>query len=143
MATEFYRRGSEQERGSTRHHRVDEAFLVLLEEDFGIDAYSLRKAFYGAPAAPKKQAIKVAEWAIRCAGGDVDEASKALRAWARNRGVGAYGRAGMAMSLKGFGDVERGDVTDPHYSTLCAIARGLGVALVELLADEPTGGPGQ
>jgi hypothetical protein len=78
---------------TTRHHRVDEHFLALLEEDFGIDQYSLRKAFYGAPAAPKKQAIKVCEWAIRCADGDVDEAGKALRAWARNRGIGAYAAA--------------------------------------------------
>ena len=77
---------------STRHHRVDEAFLALLEEDYGIEQYSLRKAFYGMPAAPKKQAIAVCEWAIQAAAGDVEEASKALRAWARKRGVGLYSR---------------------------------------------------
>jgi len=34
---------------STRHHRVDHEFLGLLEEDFGIDFYSLNKAFMGVP----------------------------------------------------------------------------------------------
>lgn len=74
---------------STRHHRCDERFLELLEEDFGIDLYSLNKAFMGIPA-PKKQAIALCEWAIRSARGDEDEAGKALRAWARKRKVGAY-----------------------------------------------------
>jgi hypothetical protein len=75
---------------STRHHRVDEDFLVLLEEDYGIDAYSLHKAFVGVPPTPKKQAISLCEWAIRSAKGDVEEARKALRAWARKSGAGAY-----------------------------------------------------
>jgi hypothetical protein len=75
---------------TTRHHRCDEAFLELLEVDFGIDLYSLNKAFMGVPPALKKQATCLCEWAIRSAKGDVDEAGKALRAWARKRGVGAY-----------------------------------------------------
>jgi hypothetical protein len=75
---------------ATRNHRVDEAFLNLLEEDFGIEQYSLRKSFYGAPAAPKRQAIELCEWAIRTAKGDVDEAGAALRAWARKNKSGAY-----------------------------------------------------
>lgn len=77
---------------TTRHHRADERFLAILEEDFGIDAYSLRKAFYGVPAAPKRQAISLCEWAVRAAHGDAGEAGKALRAWARKNGRGMYDR---------------------------------------------------
>lgn len=77
-------------KGSTSHLRVDEDFLGLLELDFGISQFSLRQAFGGFPSAPKKQAIKMCAWAIRSAHGDVDEAGKALRAWARKRGVGMY-----------------------------------------------------
>lgn len=79
-------------RRTTRRHRVDEEFLALLEEDFGIDSYSLRKAFMGMPAAPKKEAISLCEWAIRAVGGDVDGAGDALRAWARKNGRGLYSR---------------------------------------------------
>lgn len=43
-------------------------------------------------------------------------------------------RAGM--SLKGMGDIERGDIADPHYSSLSKIAGGLGVSVGELL-EEP------
>ena len=67
---------------STRH-RVEEEFVNLLEEDFGIDAYSLTKAYMGVPPAPKTQAIALCEWAIAAARGDVEEAGKALRWWAR------------------------------------------------------------
>ena len=63
---------------STRHHRVDCEFLLLLEEDFGIDFYSLNKAFMGVLATPKKQAIGLCEWAIRSAKGGPEEAGKAL-----------------------------------------------------------------
>ena len=77
---------------TTRHHRCDERFVELLEEDFGIDAHSLTKAFLGVPPAPKKQAILLCEWAIRSAKGDVDEAGKALRAWAKKNGKGCYSR---------------------------------------------------
>jgi hypothetical protein len=79
-------------KGSTRHHRVDEHFLTLLEEDFGIDLHDLTKAFMGMPPAPKKQAIKVCGWAVKSSKGDAEEAGKALRAWARKRGVGTYSR---------------------------------------------------
>jgi hypothetical protein len=78
---------------SSRHHRVDYEFLGLLNEDFGIDFYSLNKAFMGVPPAPKKQAIAVCQWAISIAEGDVEEAGKVLRAWAYKRGVGGYSPA--------------------------------------------------
>jgi hypothetical protein len=42
---------------STRHHRCDYEFLGLLESDFGIDLFSLNRAFMGVPPAPKRQAI--------------------------------------------------------------------------------------
>ncbi len=61
-----------------------------MESDFGIDPYSLNKAFMGCPSAPKKAAIALCEWAIRSAEGDVEEAGKALRSWAQNNGKGAY-----------------------------------------------------
>ena len=77
---------------TTRKHRVDEDFLALLEDDFGIDAYSLHKAFMGVPSSPKKQAISLCEWAIRSAGGNAEEAGDALRAWARKHGAGTYCR---------------------------------------------------
>jgi hypothetical protein len=41
------------------------------------------------------------------------------------------------MSLKGMGDIERGAIPDPHYSSLHKIAEGLGVSVGELL-EEPT-----
>lgn len=55
-------------------------------------------------------------------------------------------RAGM--SLKGMGDIERGDIADPHYSSLSKIAGGLGIPVGELLeepvplADAPGEGTG-
>ncbi len=51
------------------------------------------------------------------------------------------------MSLKGMGDIERGDIADPHYSSLNKIASGLGVTVTELLeepvplAEAPEAGP--
>jgi transcriptional regulator with XRE-family HTH domain len=42
-------------------------------------------------------------------------------------------RAGL--SLKGMGEIERGDIEDPHISSLAKIARALGVH-VELLIEE-------
>ncbi len=75
---------------STRHHRVDYEFLGLLNEDFGIDYYSLNQAFMGVPAAPKKQAISLCEWAIKAARGGVEEAGRALRNWAKKHGQGRY-----------------------------------------------------
>ncbi|MGH3087733.1 MAG: hypothetical protein ACRDSJ_10515 [Rubrobacteraceae bacterium] len=95
--TEVYRKappkttdeGKGERRRTTRHHRVDDSFLELLEEDFGIDRFSLISAFAGVPAAPKKQAIKVCEWAVG-ATRDAEEAGDALRAWAKKRGCGSY-----------------------------------------------------
>jgi hypothetical protein len=75
---------------TTREHRVDYEFLGLLNEDFGIDFFSLNQAFMGVPAAPKKQAISLCEWAIRAAKGDADEAGRALRAWGKKNGTGLY-----------------------------------------------------
>ena len=46
----------------------------------------------GVPAAPKKQAIAICEWAIKAAKGDVDDAGKALRAWAKKNSKGCYTR---------------------------------------------------
>lgn len=77
---------------SSRHIRCTEEFLELLESDFGIDRYYLYGAFMGIPPAPKKQAIKVCAWAVKSSKGDVEEAGKAVRAWARKRGVGTYSR---------------------------------------------------
>ena len=57
-------------RSTTRHIRCDYEFIGLLNEDFGIDYYSLNYAFMGMPAAPKKQAISLCEWALRAAKGD-------------------------------------------------------------------------
>ena len=77
---------------STREYRVDHEFLGLLNEDFGIDFFSLNRAFMGVPPAPKRQAIAVCEWAIRAAKGDAEEAGRALRAWAKKNGTGQYDR---------------------------------------------------
>ncbi len=75
---------------STRDHRVDYEFLGLLNEDFGIDFFSLNQAFMGVPAAPKKRAISLCEWALKAAKGDPDEAGRALRAWTKKHGKGPY-----------------------------------------------------
>jgi len=70
---------------TTRHHRVDERFLQLLEEDFGIPEFALSHAFMGVPAEPKKSAIALCEWAIR-----TDDPTRALLAWARKNGRGTF-----------------------------------------------------
>jgi hypothetical protein len=77
---------------TTQHLRCDYEFLGLLNEDFGIDFFSLNRAFIGVPPAPKKQAISLYEWAIRVTKGDAFEAGNALRAWAKNNGKGQYDR---------------------------------------------------
>lgn len=79
----------ERRERTTRHHRCDHAFLELLEEDFGISQFSLQAAFVGVPSVPKKQAIKVCEWAERRAD-DPDERGEMIRGWARKRKVGGY-----------------------------------------------------
>jgi transcriptional regulator with XRE-family HTH domain len=43
-------------------------------------------------------------------------------------------RAGL--SLKGMGDIERGDIEDPHFSSLVKIAGALGVPVEELIRGE-------
>jgi hypothetical protein len=98
---------------STRHHRVDYEFLGLLNEDFGIDYYSLNQAFMGVPPAPKKQAIALSEWAIKAAEGDVEEAGKALRAWAKKNGKGRYDKR----------LVEAPEITHEHNDHLRSIGR--------------------
>jgi hypothetical protein len=70
---------------TTRHHRVDERFLELLEEDFGISTFTLSNAFMGVPAEPKKSAIALCEWAVR-----TDDPTRALLAWARKNGRGTF-----------------------------------------------------
>jgi len=70
---------------TTRHHRVDDAFLGLLEEDFGISEFVLSTAFMGFPAEPKKSAIALCEWAAR-----TDEPARALLAWARKNRRGTF-----------------------------------------------------
>jgi hypothetical protein len=74
-------------------HRVDHEFLGLLNEDFGIDFFSLNQAFMGVPASPKRQAISLCEWATCSAKGDIEEAGKVLRAWAKKNGTGLYDKA--------------------------------------------------
>jgi hypothetical protein len=70
---------------STRHHRVDDRFLALLEEDFGIPTFALSCAFMGFPAEPKKSAIALCEWASRA-----DDPGCALLAWARKNHRGTF-----------------------------------------------------
>jgi hypothetical protein len=70
---------------STRHHRCDEEFLTLLEQDFGISTFTLSNAFMGFPAEPKKSAIRLCEWAAR-----TDDPTRALLAWARKNHRGTF-----------------------------------------------------
>jgi hypothetical protein len=72
-------------RRTTRHHRVDDRFLRLLEEDFGIPEFALSNAFMGMPAEPKKSAIALCEWAV-----GADDPARALLAWARKNGRGTF-----------------------------------------------------
>lgn len=70
-------------------YRVDEDFLALLEEDFGIPMFSLNRAFMGVPPATKKQAIWVCEF-YTSQTGDPEEAGRMIRAWAQSLQVGQY-----------------------------------------------------
>ena len=70
---------------TTRHHRVDDRFLALLEEDFGIPEFALSHAFMGFPAEPKKSAIALCEWASR-----TEDPTRALLAWARKNHRGTF-----------------------------------------------------
>jgi hypothetical protein len=70
---------------TTRHHRCDDAFIALLEDDFGIARHALHNAFLGVPAAPKREAIALCEWAARA-----DNPARALLAWARKNRRGTF-----------------------------------------------------
>jgi len=70
---------------SSRHIRCDEAFIELLEEDFGIPIFALSCAFMGFPAEPQKSAIHLCEWASRA-----DDPGRALLAWARKNHRGTF-----------------------------------------------------
>ena len=71
---------------TTRHHRVDDRFLELLHEDFGIPRHALVNAFLGFPAEPQKSAIKLCAWAAR-----QEDPARALLAWARKNRRGTFG----------------------------------------------------
>ena len=88
--------GLAQEVFSKREARIDGGdgsitVQTAINEVFGIDFYSLNQAFMGVPAAPKKQAISLCEWAVKASSkGDVEEAGRALRAWTKKHGKGPY-----------------------------------------------------
>lgn len=73
------------QRGSTRHHRTDPAFADLLAEDFGLSPF----AAHALVGAPKRASIAVCQWATDNIT-DPDDRGKAVRAWARKRGVGVF-----------------------------------------------------
>jgi transcriptional regulator with XRE-family HTH domain len=45
-------------------------------------------------------------------------------------------RAGVSLNL--VNRVERGEIMDPHYSTLRSLAKGLGVRIEELVKEGPS-----
>lgn len=76
-------------RRTTRHHRVDEEFVALLHEDFGVAPWELQAAFVGVPSVPKLQAIRICIWAERTTD-DLGERGRMIRAWARKNNKGSY-----------------------------------------------------
>jgi hypothetical protein len=70
---------------TTRHHRCTHEFIGLLEDDFGIARHALINAFMGVPAAPKREAIALCEWALKA-----DDPARALLAWARKNRRGTF-----------------------------------------------------
>jgi hypothetical protein len=76
-------------RRSSRHHRVDEGFIELLHEDFGVEVWELQAAFVGVPSVPKKEAIALCCWA-EYKTDDLKERGEMLRRWARKHGKGSY-----------------------------------------------------
>ena len=76
-------------RRTTRHHRVDEEFVGLLHEDFGIEVWELQAAFIGVPSVPKLQAIRLCRWVERTTD-DIGERGRMLRSWARKNNKGSY-----------------------------------------------------
>ncbi len=67
---------------STRQIRVDYRFAGLLEQDFGISAYTIHKALIGSP---QRAAIAICEWAA-----GTDDPAKALTNYARKNRTGSY-----------------------------------------------------
>jgi transcriptional regulator with XRE-family HTH domain len=65
---------------------------------------------------------------------DIGQHLRAARKAAGLTQEGVARRAGL--TLKAVGEVERGEVQDPHYSTLIAIARALNITVAELI-EEP------
>ena len=76
-------------RRTTAHHRVDEEFVGLLHEDFGVAPWELQAAFVGVPSVPKLQAIRLCCWAERTTD-DIAERGRLLRSWARRNNKGSY-----------------------------------------------------
>ena len=76
---------SARSKPSTRHHRCTPEFLELLQEDFGVPYSALHASFMGLPREPKREAIALCEWASKA-----DDPARALLAWARKNGRGAF-----------------------------------------------------
>lgn len=101
----------------TQHRRCDHEFLDVLAEDFGISHFALNSTFMGVSATPKEEAIRVCEWAIRAADGDVDKAGDALRAWAKKRRQGNWSPAfDPACAECGAKDTRLHQVPEDHLS---------------------------
>ena len=63
--------------------------------------------------------------------------SERLRSLRQAQGLSQEAVARRAdMGLRGYSDLERGVATDPHYSTLAAIAQALGTTVAELVGEE-------
>jgi transcriptional regulator with XRE-family HTH domain len=63
--------------------------------------------------------------------------SERLRALRKERGLTQEALARRThIGLKAYGELERGVATDPHYSTLAALAHALGVSIAELVGEE-------
>lgn len=71
-------------------HLVDEGFLALLDEDYGVGLFSLNRAFTGTRPAGKKDAIAICEFYTEKSDGDPVEAGRMIRAWAQRLKVGQY-----------------------------------------------------
>ena len=55
------------------------------------NAVQPRQGFYRrSPRSETSSNTELCEWAVRTAKGDVDEAGRALRAWAKKHGAGLY-----------------------------------------------------
>jgi transcriptional regulator with XRE-family HTH domain len=71
----------------------------------------------------------------------VDKIGKRIRSARKDAGLSQEALARMAnMSLNGMASIERGEIVDPHISTLAAIADALDVSVGELL-EEPALAP--